>query len=165
MQVYDPSLVGRRIMAMKQGHSRALLHRAVVACMFGILPHSCDVVCQLKLYPSTGLATSIFGVLEAVRIRPNLTLYRIRPNPEPISLGSKCSYRMSDSADKITYGATRNPPESARIRPSTESVRIPNRHPSPWTKALRQQYSAGLLGIRWASVQAWASTRPPITST
>ena len=26
-------------------------------------------------------------------------------------------------------GAVRNPPESVRIRPSTESVRIPNRHP------------------------------------
>ena len=31
---------------------------------------------------------------------------------------------------KIPCGTSRNPPESVRIRPSTESVRIPNRHPS-----------------------------------
>ena len=32
----------------------------------------------------SGLAHSIFGPLESVRIRPNPTVYRIRPNPEPI---------------------------------------------------------------------------------
>jgi len=53
MQVYNPSLVGRRIMALKQGYRRAWLHRVVVACMFGTLAHPYDIICQLKLYPST----------------------------------------------------------------------------------------------------------------
>jgi len=79
-----------------------------------------------------GLPTSIFGVLKAVRIRPNPTLYRIRPNPEPISGGSKCPYRLPNTAKKSPagpLGIRPNPPESAQIQPSTESVRIPNRHP------------------------------------
>ena len=32
----------------------------------------------------------LFGVLEFVRILPNPTLYRIRPNPEFLSARSKC---------------------------------------------------------------------------
>jgi len=80
----------------------------------------------------SGLPTSIFGNLESVRIRPNPTPYRIRPNPEPVSVGSKCPYGLYNTAKKNPaglLGIRPNPPESARIRPSTESVRIPNRHP------------------------------------
>jgi hypothetical protein len=35
---------------------------------------------------------------ESVRIRPNPTLYRIRPNPASSFVGSKCPYRLSNTA-------------------------------------------------------------------
>ena len=59
---------------------------------------------RLGLSQKAGLATSIFGVLEFIRIRPNPTLYRIRPNPEPISVGSKCPCRLYNTAKDIPAG-------------------------------------------------------------
>jgi hypothetical protein len=41
------------------------------------------------IHLQAGMATSKFGVLESVPIRPNPTLYRIRPILEPNSVGSK----------------------------------------------------------------------------
>ena len=52
----------------------------------------------------TGLVTSIFGVYESVRIRPNPTLYRIRPNPECFSVGSRCPYRLHNTAKETPAG-------------------------------------------------------------
>jgi hypothetical protein len=48
---------------------------------------------------------------ESIRIR----LYRIRPNPEPISVGSKCPYRLYNTANKSPawlLGIRPNPSES-----------------------------------------------------
>jgi len=62
-----------------------------------------------------GFATSKIGVLESVRIRPNPTLFRVRPNPEPISVGSKCPYRLYNTAKKSPaglLGILPNPSES-----------------------------------------------------
>jgi hypothetical protein len=42
----------------------------------------------------SGLADSDSGIQESTRMHPNLTLDRIRPNPESIFVGSKCPYRL-----------------------------------------------------------------------
>jgi len=83
---------------------------------------------QGQLY-SSGLATFIFGVLESVRTRPSPTLYRIH------FCRVKMPIQTVQYRKEISCRAARNPPESAQIRPSTESVRIPNRHPRSLYKA------------------------------
>jgi len=78
---------------------------------------------------AAGLATSIFGVLESVRICPNPSLYRIRPNPEPISVGSKRPYRLYNTAKKCPaglLGIRPNPSESdPPPNPSESRTAIP----------------------------------------
>ena len=71
---------------------------------------------------STGLVSSIFGVKESVRICPNPNLYRMSPNLESVSVGSKCPYRLYNTA-KVSS-------ESARIRPNPTLYRI---RPNPET--------------------------------
>ena len=65
-------------------------------------------------------------------IRPNPSESDSLPNPSE-SGTHFCRVKMptqtANTAKQITCGAARNPPESIRMRPSTESVRIPNRHP------------------------------------
>jgi len=86
-----------------------------------------------SLYESSGwipgLATPIFGVLESVRIRPDPTLYLIRPNPEPIPVGSKCPYRLYNTAEKSPagqLGIRPNPSESdPPPNPSESRTAIP----------------------------------------
>jgi len=56
---------------------------------------------------TAGLVTSIFGVQESVRIRPNPTPDRIRPTPESISVGSKCPYRVYNNNSERVH--TLNP--------------------------------------------------------
>ena len=68
---------------------------------------------------TSGLVTSMFGVQEFVRIRPNPTLYRIRPNPESI--------QTANDAKKIPL---RGCPASARIPPNQTLYRI---RPNPET--------------------------------
>ena len=88
-----------------------------------------EVAYNTQHVPTTGLPTSIFGVLESVRIRPKLTLYRIRPNSEPTSVGSKCPYRMYNTAKKSPaglLGIRPNPPESNPLpNPSESRAGIP----------------------------------------
>jgi len=94
-----------------------------------------------------GLATSIFGVLESVRIRPNPTLHRIRPNPEPISVGSKCPYRL--------YNIAKNSPARLLgIRPNpSESEPQPNPSESRTTILVVESWGShgGVLGESWGS--------------
>ena len=66
-------------------------------------------------------------------IRPNPSESDSLPNPSESGTHfcrDEMPIQTVQYRKKYPCGAARNPPESVRIRPSTESVRIPNRHPS-----------------------------------
>ena len=79
-------------------------------------------------------------------IRPNPSESDTLPNPSESGIHF-CRVKMPiqtvEYRKKIPCGAARNPPESARIRPSNESVRIrkrqPRTHARPWLKVLQSR--------------------------
>ena len=66
-------------------------------------------------------------------IRPNPTLYRIRPNPESSLIGSKCPYRLQNTPKKCPAGLLGIRPNSTlnRIRPNPETPSQANSEGTP----------------------------------